>query len=320
MCHAQPARKPTLALRSPNAIKPVIHHAIVLPSAERIVQCLGPDTGLYSSLATGKPRALDAIASARRTRCIPGRGRRMQCAAASLHPRDNAGGSISATNGQSGRRSGDAPSTVRQLSSGDVAVCATGALPADVCPTRNLRQADTGSPGAKGRNDSDRDRSGDPRRPYQRPTLDPQKPALMSPTQQQSRPHDSDRRPASPPCSVHARVTGAPPVRARRGRHPVEPLERLAHAEATRRHDLCQFIPANRRRDGCARFRPYRVDGSDCLPTRVLTMVDEHPLALALQPFGRDQPRVPLLERARHPLGERIGLLEGRSARNRDGP
>ena len=31
---------------------------------------------------------------------------------------------------------GDAPSTVRQLSSGDVALCATGALPADVCTTR----------------------------------------------------------------------------------------------------------------------------------------------------------------------------------------
>ena len=47
----------------------------------------------------------------------------------------------------------DAPSTVRQLSSGDVALCATGALPATCVPRGNLRQAYTGSPGAKGRDD-----------------------------------------------------------------------------------------------------------------------------------------------------------------------
>src|SRR5262245_49727871 len=81
---------------------------------------------------------------------------------------------------------------------------------------------------------------------------------------------------------------------------PVDPCERLAHPEATRRDVLRELVPAKRRRDRCARLRAYRVDGGDRLPPRVLTVVDEHALALALQPFGRDQSGVPLLQSARY--------------------
>ena len=98
----------------------------------------------------------------------------------------------------------------------------------------------------------------------------------------------------------------------------LDPLERLAHPEAARRQILRQLVPAQRRRDRRARLRPHRVDRRDRLPARVLTVVDEHPLALALQPLGRDQPWVPLLEPARHALGEQVGVLVGRSARDRD--
>ena len=47
-------------------------------------------------------------------------------------------------------------------------------------------------------------------------------------------------------------------------------------------------------------------------------MVDEHAFALVLQPLGRDQPRVSLLEPARHALRELVGLLVGRSTGDRD--
>ena len=99
---------------------------------------------------------------------------------------------------------------------------------------------------------------------------------------------------------------------------PLDPLERLAHPEAPRRHVVRQLVPAKRRRDRRTRLRPHRVDRCDRLSPRVLTMIDEDPLPLTLQPFGRDEPRVPLLEPARHVLRERVGLLVGRAPRDRD--
>src|SRR5918993_1647898 len=99
---------------------------------------------------------------------------------------------------------------------------------------------------------------------------------------------------------------------------PFDPLERLAHSEPTRRHVLRQLVPPQRRRDRRARLRPHRVDRGDRLSPRVLAVVDEDALALVLQPFGRDQPWVPLLELARHALRELVGVLVGCSASNRD--
>src|ERR671913_1422203 len=92
---------------------------------------------------------------------------------------------------------------------------------------------------------------------------------------------------------------------------PFDPLERLAHSQPTRRHVLRQLVPPQRRRDRRARLRPHRVDRGDRLSPRVLAVVDEDALALVLQPFGRDQPWVPLLELARHALRELVGVLEG---------
>src|SRR6187402_28752 len=66
----------------------------------------------------------------------------------------------------------------------------------------------------------------------------------------------------------------------------LDALERLAHAEATRRHVLRELVPAKRRRDRSAGLRPHGVDRRDRLPSRVLPVVDEYALALALQPFG----------------------------------
>ena len=83
---------------------------------------------------------------------------------------------------------------------------------------------------------------------------------------------------------------------------PFDPLQRLAHPEAARRHVLCQLVPAKRRRDRRTRLRPHRVDRGDGLPPRVLTVVDEHALALALQPFGRDQPGCRSSSSPRHAL------------------
>ena len=119
----------------------------------------------------------------------------------------------------------------------------------------------------------------------------------------------SDRRtPAAPPAAVAAareplvglalaqRLKGTSECLAA-GEHRLEEvavlldsLERLAHPEAARRHVLGQLIPAERRRDRRARLRPHRVDRGDRLPPRVLAVVDEHALALVLQPFGRDEP------------------------------
>src|SRR5215217_5128632 len=98
----------------------------------------------------------------------------------------------------------------------------------------------------------------------------------------------------------------------------LDPIARLAHPETARGQVLCQLLPAKWCRDRCARLRPDGVDGGDRLPARVLAVVDEHALTLVLQPFGGGQAWVPLLEPARHALGERIGLIEGGSARNRD--
>ena len=99
---------------------------------------------------------------------------------------------------------------------------------------------------------------------------------------------DWARTRSAPCCSTRSSASRIPAAR----RHVLYPARPSEAASETRR----------------ARLRPHRVDRRDRL-SRVLTVVGDA-LALALQPFGRDQPWVPLLEPARHALRERVGLLE----------
>ena len=101
----------------------------------------------------------------------------------------------------------------------------------------------------------------------------------------------------------------------------------IAHRREPRRHrgqgevrgiGRLELVPRQRRRYPRIRLRPHRVDRCDRLPARVLAMVHEDPLPLALQPLGGDQAGVPLLEPAREALGERVRLVVRRSARDRD--
>ena len=118
--------------------------------------------------------------------------------------------------------------------------------------------------------------------------------------------------------SEHVRVPGRPRARARTGRRAVRPARapRASRSDAASRPLLARPSEAASRPARPASAAPSRPRRSSS--PRVLAVVDEHALALVLQPFGRDQPRVPLLEPSRHALRERVGLLEGRSARNRD--
>ena len=96
-----------------------------------------------------------------------------------------------------------------------------------------------------------------------------------------------------------------------------DPLERLLHAEVARPDRRRQLLPAKRRRDRSAGLGANRVHGGDRLAVAVLPVVDEHALALLLQPLGRDLARVALLEQPRRLLGEVVGLLERRPSRDR---
>src|SRR5512132_3211136 len=99
-----------------------------------------------------------------------------------------------------------------------------------------------------------------------------------------------------------SRISLAPRQRAQRARAaaaPPAPCEEVAVLRATVEHDahrelarldaLAQLIPAERRREGRARLRTHRIGGGDGLSPPVLTVIDEHPFALALQPLGRDE-------------------------------
>src|SRR4051794_470469 len=94
-------------------------------------------------------------------------------------------------------------------------------------------------------------------------------------------------------------------------------LERDLHREVARNDSVPEFLPPKRRRHGRAGLRPHRVDGRDRLAPAVLPMIDEHALALLLQPLSRHEPGMPRLEQPRRLLGEVVCLLEGRAPRDR---
>ena len=68
----------------------------------------------------------------------------------------------------------------------------------------------------------------------------------------------------------------------------LDALERDRHREVARADRVGQLLPAERRRDGRAGLRAHGVDRRDRLAVAVLAVVDEHALALLLQPLGRD--------------------------------
>ena len=94
-------------------------------------------------------------------------------------------------------------------------------------------------------------------------------------------------------------------------------LERDLHREVARLDPVPQLLPAKRRRHRRAGLRPHRVHGRDRLAVPVLPVVDEHALALLLQPLRRQQPGMPRLEQPRRLLREVVRLLERRAARDR---
>src|SRR5204863_6932626 len=94
-------------------------------------------------------------------------------------------------------------------------------------------------------------------------------------------------------------------------------LERDLHREVTRHDSVPELVPAQRRRDRRAGLRPNRVHGRDRLAPAVLPVVDEHALALLLQPLRRHEPGMPRFEQTRRLLGEVVGLLERRAPRDR---
>ncbi len=89
---------------------------------------------------------------------------------------------------------------------------------------------------------------------------------------------------------------------------PLEALERLPHPEVTRPQALRELVPPQRRRDRRTGARPNGVDRCDRLPPAVLPVVDEHAVALPLQPLGGDEALVLRLEPTREKLGELIRL------------